>query len=106
MADTQKPAAVTSPVDSFRLGYDDWPAWWTNALDQRRAEHYERDYDLPETARIFTDVGSVDAERGDWIVQNSDGSLSVYGINPVDVDDDVPDWAPPMEVRDEHDPRL
>jgi hypothetical protein len=55
-------------VSAFRLG-DDWPDWWTAALDARTARMSH------DCASIETLEGTHRADWGDWIIQGTRGEI-------------------------------
>lgn len=77
-------------IDAFRLGHDEWPAWFNKAVElyataakngytkvagSARVFYDERHPGLITSAAIYTISGVVVANHGEWIVRGVKGEL-------------------------------
>jgi hypothetical protein len=62
-------------IDAFRLGYDDHPSWFTDAVGDTVVLHQIEPHFASAAASIRTLEGTMRAERGDWIIKGVNGEI-------------------------------
>lgn len=70
--------AIPILVDAFRLGYNEYPDWFSDMI--KNDDAYVKStigFVSYKTAYIRQDSYSLKAEHGDWVVKEENGSLHV-----------------------------